>query len=635
MISRILPSLNAKPLLSLAWVVVLGVLLLLAADAFIGKPGLDSSTYIYVAQGILKGELPYVDRWDNKGPLLYSLNALGILIHDTWGLWVVESLFLLGAAAFAFLTLKKRFGLLPAAFALALFLALYARFAAPGNKTELYSLLFQFLALYLFLRSQDQSEPAPSHIRFAFLHLAIGALGAASFLLRPNLVALWLVIGVFWIIKRGYSLRKLAWAVVGGGSILLLVAGFFMATGAWSALWKAVFVANFFYSDATLQDRLDVPWDLVSRTGLVSLLVGVAWLIALFSLARNSCALERRRDLIVLAIILLPIEVASLSLSGYSFRHYYLTALPAAAVLLAYLAWFVARERLASPMFLSAVLLIGVFSFSFSQSQFVALSEKYFEEGLFAEDKHSLVGDRIRLLTRPGDRILVWGFNPRLYLYAGRDASTRFVVQTMLVKSSPINQELRELFLAELKEDMPALIVDMKHPFYPPLASLDRASWQPKHRYIHDPEIHRPFFDFFEANYALVEVYQNHSIYMQKPKETVERPNELGELIIRSVYNVYRNDRILSFVKDACSQDAAARRFILHVIPVDNSVIDGNAEANLDFSFQPPDTWRPGEACVVSVELPDYPIALLRTGQYNATRTGHDWLEEYRLPQAE
>ena len=132
MISRILPLLNAKPLLNLAWVVVLGVLLLLAADAFIGNPGLDSSTYIYVAQGILKGELPYVDRWDNKGPLLYSLNAIGILIHDTWGIWVVQGLFLLGAAAFAFLTLKKSFGLLPAAFALALFLALYGEVRGAG-----------------------------------------------------------------------------------------------------------------------------------------------------------------------------------------------------------------------------------------------------------------------------------------------------------------------------------------------------------------------------------------------------------------------------------------------------------------------------------------------------------------------
>ena len=234
-----------------------------------------------------------------------------------------------------------------------------ARFAAPGNYTELYGLLFQFLALYLFLRSQDQSEPAPSHIRFAFLHLAIGALGAAAFLLRPNLVALWLVIGIYWLVARGYSLRKLAWAVVGGGSILILVAGFFMAIGAWSALWNAVFVGNFFYSDATLQDRLDVLWALVSRTDLVSLLVGVAWLTALFSLARNSCALERRRDLVVVAFILLPIEIASLSLSGYPSKYYYLTALPVVAVLLAYLAWFVARERLAAPTFLSAVLLFG------------------------------------------------------------------------------------------------------------------------------------------------------------------------------------------------------------------------------------------------------------------------------------
>ena len=636
MTSRILPSLNARHLLTLAWIVVLGVLLLLAADAFIGKPGKDSSAYIYIAQGILKGELPYVDRWDNKGPLIYSLNAFALLIHETWGLWVVESFFLLGSAAFAFLTLRKSFGLLPAAFALALFLAFYARFTAPGNNyTEQYGLLFQFLALYLFLRSQDLPNPALSQARFASLHLAIGALGAASFLLRPNLVALWLVIGIYWLVARGYSLRKLAWAVVGGGSILLLVAGFFMATGAWSAFWKAVFVANVFYSDANFQDRLVVLWDLIRRMDLFSLLVIVAWCTALYTLWRKRLRGEASRGLIVVAAILFPLEVVSLSLSGFSFKHYYLTVLPVAAVLLAYLAWFVARERLAAPTFLSAVLLIGVFSFSFSQSQFTALSEKYLEEGLFAEDKHSLVGDRIRLLTQPGDRILVWGFNPRLYLYAGRDASTRFVGQAMLVKPSPISQELRELFLAELREDMPALIVDMRDLSFPPLDSVGRASWRPKHGYIHDPEVHRPFFDFVEAHYARVEIYHNHAIYLPKPKETLERPNELGELIIRSIFNVYRNDRILTFAKDSCSQDAAARRFILHVIPVDNSVIDGKAEANLDFSFQPPDTWRPGEACVVSVELPDYPIAFIRTGQYNASRTGDIWLSEYHLPQSE
>ena len=51
---------------------------LLAIDSFIAKPGGDS-IFMYVAQGILEGEVPYLDRWDHKGPLLYLINAVGLL----------------------------------------------------------------------------------------------------------------------------------------------------------------------------------------------------------------------------------------------------------------------------------------------------------------------------------------------------------------------------------------------------------------------------------------------------------------------------------------------------------------------------------------------------------------------------
>ena len=216
--SSVPPLPNAKALLGFAWAIGIVVLFLLALDSFVSKPGVDSSLYSYVAKGILEGDIPYLHRWDNKGPLLYLLNLFGLLIHDTWGLWLVQGLFLLGASTFAFLALRKPFGTLPALFALALFLALFASFAPPGNFTEQYGLLFQFLTLYLFLRSHDQPNPASSQTRFALLHLSIGALGAASFLLRPNLVALWIPIGLYWLFLRGYSLRKLAWAVYRGRS---------------------------------------------------------------------------------------------------------------------------------------------------------------------------------------------------------------------------------------------------------------------------------------------------------------------------------------------------------------------------------------------------------------------------------
>ena len=65
--------------------------------------------------------------------------------------------------------------------------------------------------------------------------------------------------------------------------------------------------------------------------------------------------------------------------------------------------------------------------------------------------------------------------------------------------------------------------------------------------------------------------------------------------------------------------------------PVDRSVINNREHANLDFSFIEGNTWRVGEMCVVTLELPDYPIASIRIGQYNLARSGHDWLEEFHF----
>ena len=224
-------------------------------------------------RGFLQGEIPYLDRWDNKGPLQYLLNAVGLAISEIWGMWAIQGLFLLGTVYFAFSTLRRAFGILPALCALAVFLALFAKFNPPGNFTEQYGLLFQFLTLYLFIRSEEQNQSTSSHAKFAFLHLGIGVLGAASFLLKPSLVALWIVIGIYWFFSRGYSLRKLAWAIAGGASILILFAGLFQALGALEALWDAVFVFNFALSDASLQERLGVVRYLNTVMFPISLLV--------------------------------------------------------------------------------------------------------------------------------------------------------------------------------------------------------------------------------------------------------------------------------------------------------------------------------------------------------------------------
>ena len=627
----------AKYLLSVAWALVLTSLFVLAVDSFITTPGGDSSIFIYVAKGILEGDIPYLDRWDNKGPLLYLLNLFGLLIHDTWGLWLVQGLFLLSASTFAFLALRKPFGTFPALFALALFLAFFARFVQSGNFTEQYGLLFQFLTLYLFVRSEDQAKPNVSPPHFASLHLGIGVLGAASFLLRPNLVALWIVIGLYWLFVRGNSLRKLAWAVFGGGSVLITVAMLFLYLGAWNALWDAVIVFNFAQSGASLQERLGVVQYLLTQMLPISLLIIASWFLGISCLIRARVLVERFRGLLIVALILLPLEVISLSLSGFGYRHYFLTALPVSILLLALFVWFVLEQRLIAPWLLSVALLFAAGYYASPFSNLERLVDKYGQNGTSVIQMDSPIAVRLRDLiqgaTARDDTILAWGKGAWIYLLSDRDAPTRFFYEIPLTKPNYTTQSIREEFFSDVKEQMPRLIIDMRPSRLPPLAPAERESWHSTGRYKNDPDDFQPFFDFVEANYLAVDSSPSFTIYALKHNNVEIAEPEEDRLIIRSLYDVYLDGRTLTYVRRQCANSDAAKRFILHVIPVDKSVIDGNEQHNMDFNFIEGKDWHVGEACVVSRDLPHYPIASIRTGQYNSSETAHDWLSEYHFPE--
>ena len=623
----------AKYLFGVAWALVLAFLFVLAVDSFITNCGGDSCVFIYVAKGILQGEIPYLDRWDHKGPLLYLLHAIGLMIHEEWGIWAIQVVFLLSSVWFAFALLRKLFGLLPALFALAVFLAYFSRFAPPGNYTEQFGILFQFLTLYLFIRSEEDPKPVPSRPQFALLPFGIGALGAASFLLRPNLVGLWIVIGVYWLVVRGKSLRKLATAVVGGGSLLILTGGLFVSIGAWSALWDAVFVFNFAHSDASLQERIGVVRYMTALMFPISLLVIVAWCVGIFHLIQGRLQPHRFRSIILVATILFPLELLSLSLSGYGFLHYYLTALPTTAILLAFLVWFVIHQRLIPPSLLAAVLLLGVVYVSLPIFDFARLAEKYTAEGIVIEERKPASSVRLRDLiqqsTEPDERILVWGKGAWIYLVSGRDAPTRFFYEVPLTKPHYTDQSIRDEFISDVRYELPELIIDIRPARVPPLDSAARPTWRPRHRFAHNLDDFRPFFDLVDAHYLPVDVSSPFTIYALRDIDAEIKPSSESELIVRSTYDVYLNGRTLTYLKEECTQDDAAKRFILHVIPVDNRVINGNAHDNLDFAFMEGENWQVGEGCMVSRELPDYPVASIRTGQYNESGTAHDWLSEH------
>ena len=123
--------------------------------------------------------------------------------------------------------------------------------------------------------------------------------------------------------------------------------------------------------------------------------------------------------------------------------------------------------------------------------------------------------------------------------------------------------------------------------------------------------------------------------FARTPPE-VEPAALAGEPLARSVFDVHRHGDALVYVRDGCTDEDAGAAFFLHVVPIDpGDLPDDRGQYgfdNLDFFL-----WergaRDGDRCVAVVPLPDYPIASVRTGQYDGT--GEPWTAEFALPDGE
>ncbi len=104
-----------------------------------------------------------------------------------------------------------------------------------------------------------------------------------------------------------------------------------------------------------------------------------------------------------------------------------------------------------------------------------------------------------------------------------------------------------------------------------------------------------------------------------------------GDPVVRSVYDLYLDGRTLAYAKSPCSRGDGAARFFLHVTPANADDLPDDRKPhgfdNLDFSFESRGV-RFEEKCMVSVDLPSYPIAEVTTGQF----AGGERLWEAEIP---
>lgn len=110
-----------------------------------------------------------------------------------------------------------------------------------------------------------------------------------------------------------------------------------------------------------------------------------------------------------------------------------------------------------------------------------------------------------------------------------------------------------------------------------------------------------------------------------------------GEPLIRSVFDVYTTDNSISYVKESCLPEDAELPFFLHLIPVNTEDLPNTRQSsgfdNLDFHIDDLNIngLRFDNICLATIPLPDYDIALVRTGQWIPAENRNLWEAEVAL----
>jgi hypothetical protein len=513
------------------------IILLATAVVFLPQvsllPGPDSGVFLYIGQRVLEGAIPYRDLWDNKGPALFYLDALGLYVSGghLWGVWLLEWVSLSLAAWLGYLTLRNAFGRISAVFGTAVWILSAVRVLEGGNLVEQWALPLQFGAVCLFV--SDLKDSSGSSILWRTM--LVGALGAGAILLRANLIGVWIAIWIFWMFTNlRQGLLRTAYLSVSAAVVFGVTAWYFSWHNALGQMWDAVIGYNGAYTTLPGHEKRRVGAVLFG-TGLMDawpLIVG-AWAIALYTFTRRMRTSEVNRGILWVAVVLLPIEMVLAAVSGRKYPHYFMAWLPAVAILAGYFAWWLLsfaqgeRATAARPKTYldeAIILLVAVVA----GTAIAVFPVWYYQADADRSGKGNTIfeaAEFVKSATGPNDTILVWGFEGYVYYLSGRRSPTRFFYQYPLAAAGYGKESLAREFVSALRQDPPRVIVDAGDPKLPRLSPggrylspQKRAGWKNEDdgNYTTLPSSINPFFELLDDRYIRVKDISTWAVYVLK-----------------------------------------------------------------------------------------------------------------------
>lgn len=449
---------------------LLTALVLNLANPLFDRPSRDGGFFLYAGQQILDGKTPYGDFWDSKGPCIFYINALGLLLGNgsRWGVWFVEFVFIFITFLTLYKILSKQWDSNSALFGITLAGLGLRNVLGYGNYTEEYSLLFNAIGLSLFFSIENNPKKL-------WAYFAIGALFGVSFTFRANniggLFGILLAVFLFFTLKRNFieATKTMCIILVGFALPLLLWTLYFALQGAAGDMIYASLIFNFAYSSAKDRGVLFLFQGLGKYgMGWISWLTLFAW-IAFAIRTVYSYKSNKISSLEYFLIFWFPIEVLLSNLSGRNFGHYYISWALAVAIyccfLLSDLQSFILKKtssiQIAERINNIVIFLVAAFIFVTSLPIILRYGNTI---KVFLHQPDSLIyNDPIALYikqnTEPNHQVLTWYSDLGINFMAERTSPVKYVYYPLFYEGT-LTEEIELRYIQDLRKNKPEMIID-------------------------------------------------------------------------------------------------------------------------------------------------------------------------------
>lgn len=425
-----------------------------------GDADTDSSVYKTVAFMMSRGYMPYRDSFDHKGPLTYLVNIIGMQIDPYCGVWVIEFITIFTTFAGIYQIARLRINKIFSCFCVLICGSLLYDYFQGGNMVEEYAMPFIAISLYIFLDYFLNRK-------ITRLRLAVcgGCLGAV-FLLRPNMISVWIVFVIAVLIdcvskKNAAKLPEFIIFFLMGFAVVITPIFIWLAVnGCFGAFIENYIQFNMVYSAAKGEgEKWNVGFGFINRTLITFALLILAYLCWIKDdPATKDKHITNDRFLYVTYFVYLLVTLILISMSGQPYAHYGMILVPAIAFPMAEMFALTGLKNNGNAATLLLILyIVGSIAMPKWLTNVGDLVSKYADR---ANDHHSDmvkgVCELVERYTTQDDRISVYGNGDIVYFLSNRLHATRYSYQFPIGEIAP---EIMDEYYEELKTELPPVIV--------------------------------------------------------------------------------------------------------------------------------------------------------------------------------